>query len=193
MLTVVLSNPHVKVVVLSTYKHRSFDLADIPGIFTPQTDMVLLNAIANYIIESGNVNQDFINKHVNFREGVTDIGYGLRPTHELEMKAKNAKNANDSKAIDFDAFAKFVKPYTFEYAEEMSGVPAANIEKIAKLYADPNVKVMSLWTMGVNQHTRGVWTNNLLYNIHLLTGKISKPGNWAFLFNGSTLCLWYRS
>ena len=179
-----LSNPHVKVAVLSTYQHRSFDLADIPGVFTPQTDMVLLNAIANYIIESGNVNQGFINKYVNFREGVTDIGYGLRPTHELEKKAKNAKNAGASSPIDFDAFAKFVKPYTFEYAEKMSGVPAANIEKIAKLYADPKIKVMSLWTMGANQHTRGVWTNNLLYNIHLLTGKISQPGNGPFSLTG---------
>ncbi|MGB0941726.1 MAG: nitrate reductase catalytic subunit NapA [Marinomonas sp.] len=179
-----LSHPHVKVAVLSTYKHRSFDLADIPAIFTPQTDLVLLNAIANYIIESGNVNQSFIEKHVNFREGVTDIGYGLRPTHELEKKAKNANKAGASKAIDFAAFAEFVKPYTFEYAEKMSGVPAANIEKIAKLYADPSTKVMSLWTMGANQHTRGVWTNNLLYNIHLLTGKISEPGNGPFSLTG---------
>ena len=31
---------------------------------------------------------------------------------------------------------------------------------------------MSLWTMGFNQHTRGVWANNLAYNLHLLTGKI---------------------
>ena len=45
-----LSAPHVKVAVLSTYKHRSFDLADYGMIFTQQTDLVLLNFIANYII-----------------------------------------------------------------------------------------------------------------------------------------------
>jgi len=38
--------------------------------------------------------------------------------------------------------------------------------------------------MGANQHTRGVWTNNLLYNIHLLTGKISQPGNSPFSLTG---------
>ncbi|HRN62771.1 MAG TPA: molybdopterin-dependent oxidoreductase, partial [Luteimonas sp.] len=32
-----LSNPHVKVAVLSTFEHRSFDLADIPMVFKPQT------------------------------------------------------------------------------------------------------------------------------------------------------------
>jgi nitrate reductase NapA len=30
--------------------------------------------------------------------------------------------------------------------------------------------------MGFNQHTRGTWVNNLVYNLHLLTGKICQPG-----------------
>ena len=38
--------------------------------------------------------------------------------------------------------------------------------------------------MGFNQHTRGVWCNNLIYNIHLLTGKISEPGNSPFSLTG---------
>src|SRR5262249_32700514 len=40
------------------------------------------------------------------------------------------------------------------------------------------------WTMGFNQHTRGVWCNNLVYNIHLVTGKISEPGNSPFSLTG---------
>jgi nitrate reductase NapA len=43
---------------------------------------------------------------------------------------------------------------------------------------------MSFWTMGFNQHTRGVWANNMVYNIHLLTGKISEPGNSPFSLTG---------
>ncbi len=38
--------------------------------------------------------------------------------------------------------------------------------------------------MGVNQHTRGVWVNNMIYNVHLLTGKISEPGNSPFSLTG---------
>lgn len=55
---------------------------------------------------------------------------------------------------------------------------------MAKMYAVPKTKVMSLWTMGMNQHTRGVWMNSLVYNIHSLTGKISKPGNGSFSLTG---------
>ncbi|MCR6685713.1 periplasmic nitrate reductase subunit alpha [Pseudoxanthomonas sp.] len=179
-----LSNPHVKVAVMSTFEHRSFELADIPIIFKPQTDLVILNYIANHIIQSGKVNKDFVDKHTTFKRGNDDIGYGLRPDHPLELKAKNAKDANGGTPIDFEAFARFVAPYTLDKAVEMTGVERGWLEKLAGLYADPKVKVMSFWTMGFNQHTRGTWANNMVYNIHLLTGKISTPGNSPFSLTG---------
>ncbi len=178
-----LSNPNVKVAVLSTFEHRSFELADNGMIFTPQSDLAILNFIANYIIENDKVDKDFIQKHVNFRRGKTDIGYGLRPTHPLEKAAKNA-GSGDSAPMSFDEFAAFVKDYDVEYTSQLSGVPEDQLIALAELYADPKVKVMSFWTMGFNQHTRGVWCNNLVYNIHLLTGKISKPGSSPFSLTG---------
>ncbi len=179
-----LSNPHVKVGVLSTFENRCFELADIPMVFEPQTDLAILNFIANYIIQNDKVNWDFVNKHTNFRRGNPDIGYGLRPEHPLEKAAKNNDKVGGSKPMTFDEFAKFVSEYSLDKVHEMSGVPKDKLVEMAELYADPNVKVMSLWTMGFNQHTRGVWVNNLIYNVHLLTGKISEPGNSPFSLTG---------
>ncbi|AWH89630.1 nitrate reductase catalytic subunit NapA [Limnobaculum parvum] len=178
-----LSNPNVKVAVMSTYENRSFELADNPIIFKPQTDLVILNYIANYIIQNNAVNQDFLDKHVNIRRGDTDIGYGLRPNHPLEKAAKNP-NSDKSTPMTFDEYKAFVAEYTLEKTVEMTGVPKDSLVELAKLYADPNVKVVSYWTMGFNQHTRGVWANNLCYNIHLLTGKISTPGCGPFSLTG---------
>ena len=179
-----LSNPHVKVAVLSTFEHRTFELADIPMVFTPQTDLAILNYIANYIIQNDAVNKDFVSKHVNFRKGNEDIGYGLRPEHPLEQKAKNADKAGGSVEMSFEEFKKYVADYDVKSVSKLSGVPESQLVDLAKLYADPKIKVMSLWTMGFNQHTRGVWANNLVYNIHLLTGKISEPGNSPFSLTG---------
>ena len=178
------SYPHVKVAVLSTFRQRSFDLADIPIVFTPQTDLVILNYIANHIIQSGAVNEAFVADFVNFKHGNENIGYGLRPDNPLEQAAEHAKDANDAQPISFEEYAAFVAPYTLDRAVEMSGVEASRLEALAELYADPNVKVMSTWTMGFNQHTRGTWANNLVYNLHLLTGKISTPGNSPFSLTG---------
>ena len=179
-----LSNPHVKVAVLSTYEHRSFELADIPMVFKPQTDLVILNYIANHIIKSGRVNREFVDRHTTFKRGNDDIGYGLRPEHPLEVAAQNAGDPNGGTPIGFDEFAAFVAPYTLERAVEMTGVQRDWLEQLAELYSNPDIKVMSFWTMGFNQHTRGTWANNMVYNIHLLTGKIATPGNSPFSLTG---------
>jgi len=179
-----LSNPHVKVCVMSTFEHRSFELADIPIIFTPQTDLAILNYIANYIIQNDKVNKDFVGKHVNFRRGNVDIGYGLRPEHPLEQAATNRDKAGGSAPMSFEEFASFVADYDAKSVAKLSGVSEEKLEQLARLYADPDTKVMSLWTMGVNQHTRGVWVNNMIYNVHLLTGKIATPGNSPFSLTG---------
>ena len=179
-----LSASHVTVAVLSTFEHRCFDLADIPMVFTPQTDLAILNYIAKHIIETGKVNEDFVAKHVNIRKGNDDIGYGLRPEHPLEQAAENADKAGESEPMSFEDYARFVADYDLDRVAEMSGVPKNRLEALAELYADPGTKVMSLWTMGFNQHTRGVWCNNLVYNLHLLTGKIAEPGNSPFSLTG---------
>lgn len=189
-----LSNKNVKVAVLSTFEHRSYELADIPMIFTPQTDLAILNFICHYLIEKGKVNQDFVAKHVNFKKSVTDIGYGLRPNHALEKDAtsngypdaegKPKGDTGKSEPITFDEFKKFVSEYTAEKVSKLSGVPVKDLNALAELYADPKIKVTSFWTMGFNQHTRGTWVNNMIYNVHLLVGKISEPGNSPFSLTG---------
>ncbi len=189
-----LTAKHVKLSVMSTFSHRSCELADSELIFKPQSDLAILNYICNYIIQNGAVNQDFVKKNVSFRKGVTDIGYGLRPKHPLEQVANNngypgadgkpKGDPNASSPMTFEEFAKFVSEYTLDKAHEISGVPKDKLEALAKTYADPKTKVVSYWTMGFNQHSRGTWVNNMIYNVHLLVGKISEPGNGPFSLTG---------
>ncbi|MEC6796006.1 periplasmic nitrate reductase subunit alpha [Photobacterium sp. S4TG1] len=178
-----LSHSHVKVNVLSTYEHRSFELADNGMIFHPQTDLAIANYIANYIIENDAVNWDFVNKHTHFKRAQTDIGYGLRDDNPLQKQAENP-NSGELFPMTFDEYKASVAEYTLEKASQMSGVEPEKLVELAKYYADPKLKVMSLWTMGMNQHTRGVWMQSLVYNLHLLTGKISTPGNSPFSLTG---------
>ena len=179
-----LSADHVKVAVLSVFENRCFDLADIPVIFHPQSDLAILNGIANLIIQRGAVNHDFVRKHTVFRRANTDIGYGLRASHPRQKNATGADDAGGSSPMTFDEYAAFVAEYTPRKVRELSGVPEDKLQKLADLYADPEVKVTSFWTMGFNQHVRGVWCNHLVYNLHLLTGKIASPGNSPFSLTG---------
>ncbi|KAE9533933.1 nitrate reductase catalytic subunit [Ursidibacter arcticus] len=179
-----LSHKDARVAVLSTFEHRSFELADLGIVFKPQGDLAILNYIANYLVQNNAIDTDFIEKHTKFKRGETDIGYGLRPSHPLEQAAKNVKTAGKMHDSSFEEFKKLVEPYTLEKAHELSGVPKDQLESLAKMYADPKLNIVSYWTMGFNQHVRGVWANHLIYNIHLLTGKISKPGCGPFSLTG---------
>jgi nitrate reductase NapA len=189
-----LTAKHVKVHVLSTFSHRSCEVADAELIFKPQTDLAILNYICHHIISSGAVNEDFVKKHVSFARGVTDIGYGLRANHPLEQVAGNngypgpdgkpKGNPMAASPIGFEEFKQFVSTYTLDYTSQLSGVPKDKLLELARLYADPKTKVTSYWTMGFNQHTRGTWVNNMIYNVHLLVGKISEPGNSPFSLTG---------
>jgi nitrate reductase NapA len=52
------------------------------------------------------------------------------------------------------------------------------------LFSDKKRRIVSLWCMGVNQHTRGTAMNNLIYNVHLLSGQIGRPGATPFSLTG---------
>ena len=142
-----LSKEGCQVHVLSTFEHRSYELADNPMIFVPQTDLAILNFICNYIIQNDKVNKAFVERNVKFKIGEGDIGFGLRPNHPLEVKATNngypdadgkpKGNAAAARDCSFDDFAAFVSEYTVDKVSKLSGVPEDRLLKLAEQYADP--------------------------------------------------------
>ncbi|MEH0019451.1 MAG: molybdopterin-dependent oxidoreductase [Desulfobacter sp.] len=152
------SDPNVKIIVVDPRRTNTARIADLHIPFTPGTDLAILNAMAYHIINDELDNPRFYGKYVTFMD--------------------NAKNK-----LAFDDYVKFLQDYTPEKAEKISGVPAATIRKMAQWFAESSA-TMSLWCMGVNQRIRGVWANNLISNLHLLTGHIGKPGATPFSLTG---------
>jgi len=169
------SKRNVKIIDLATRTTRTSKASDRSVIFKPQTDLAIANAICYEIIKNGWVNKSFVEKHCNFSKGLTNIGYGLEDKFKFKDKPQK---------ITFNEYKEFLEDYTPEKVAKLSGVSVKDIKYMASYYGNPNKKVMSLWCMGMNQHTRGTWMNNLVYNIHLLTGKISEPGNSPFSLTG---------
>jgi nitrate reductase NapA len=170
-----LASDGARLVNLTTISNRSSEMATKEIIFRPQSDLAIANGIANLLIEDEMINEEFLSNHVLFKKGKENIGYGL----EDGFAFKEAPSK-----IGFDDFKAAVSRYTPEHVEQISGVSAGDLRYLADIYGDPKIRVMSFWTMGVNQHTRGTWMNNLIYNLHLLTGKISEPGNQPYSLTG---------
>ncbi|MFQ5674728.1 MAG: molybdopterin-dependent oxidoreductase, partial [bacterium] len=158
----------VRIIDIATRRTPTTEWADMHLSMEPQSDLALANAIARIIINSERYDKDFIHAHAVFKRGKENIGYGLEDNFQFK---------DTPRPMSFEEYKAYVQKYTPEYAEKISGLPAGRIKQLAEIYADKFTKVVSLWCMGMNQHNRGTWINNLVYNLHLLTGKICKPGN----------------
>ena len=79
----------------------------------------------------------------------------MLPVNALQKKTKSSAEAAGFKAIGFDEVAKFVAKYDVNTVSKLSGLAPDRLRRLAQLYADPKIKVMSFWTMGFNQPTRG--------------------------------------
>ncbi len=94
--------------------------------------------------------------------------------------------------ISFEDYKKSLEPYTLDYVAKIAkGDPNESLESfkkklqmLADLYIEKDRKVVSFWTMGMNQHTRGTWVNTLSYNVHFMLNKQAKPGSGAFSLTG---------
>ena len=76
---------------------------------------------------------------------------------------------------NYDAFAEAVAECTPEWAEKITGVPAADIEEAAKIYGSAE-RAAIYYTMGITQHTNGTDNVKSLANLALMTGNLGKPG-----------------
>ncbi|WP_372365960.1 molybdopterin-dependent oxidoreductase [Candidatus Uabimicrobium sp. HlEnr_7] len=168
-------NPDVKIIDLATRMTRTSSMANHTFLFYPNTDIAIANAICYEIIRTNSFDKNFIEDHIAFKKGKVNIGYGLEDHFSF---------SDEAKAVNFNDYKKFLEDYTPEKVEKITGVKAADIRYLASLYSGKKRNVVSFWCMGVNQHTRGTWMNNVIYNIHLLVGKISQPGNGPFSLTG---------
>ena len=74
---------------------------------------------------------------------------------------------------NFEVFAAAVAECTPEWAEKITGVPAADIEEAAKIYGSAK-RAAIYYTMGITQHTSGTDNVKSLANLALMTGNLGK-------------------
>jgi predicted molibdopterin-dependent oxidoreductase YjgC len=76
----------------------------------------------------------------------------------------------------FEAYRTKVEPYTLEYAERETGVPADAIRDLAHAFATAE-KAMICWTLGITEHHNAVDNVLALIDLVLLTGHVGRYGS----------------
>ncbi|MBQ9537616.1 MAG: nitrate reductase [Desulfovibrionaceae bacterium] len=150
--------PGVKIIVADPRRTNTSRIADIHIAFRPGTDLALMHSMAWVIIHEELDNPRFWNRHVNF----------INP---------------EGQPATFEDYKAFLEQYRPEKVAEICQIPVQQIYDAGRIFAE-SAATMSLWCMGINQRVQGVFANNLIHNLHLLTGQICRPGATSFSLTG---------
>ncbi|WP_027390830.1 molybdopterin-dependent oxidoreductase [Chrysiogenes arsenatis] len=151
------NNPEVKIIVCEPRKTSTSAIADLWLPVDPGTDLAVFHSMAYEILRNNWQDNGFMERHTRITDG--------------------------KEPVTLENYKKFLEQFTPEAAEKVTRCPAENIRKAAEWFATSGAS-MSMWCMGLNQRTRGVFANNLIHNLHLITGNIGKPGADSFSLTG---------
>ena len=168
-------NPGVRIIDIATRWTETSQFSDSYIQMQPGSDLALANGILHLIVKAGKIDEAFVKENVVFKRGIEDleqIGYGC-----YDEQAEAYKFKDKPQASSLEELKTFLADYTPAKVSKITGVSEAQIRLLGEMYGDQSRGTVSLWCMGVNQHVRGTWMNNLINDLHLITGKISRPGN----------------
>src|SRR6267378_356049 len=105
----------------------------------------------------------------------TDIALANAMAREIIAAGLECREFIDNATDGFDDYRRLVEPYTLEYAEQETGVPAEVIREMAHTFARAD-KAMICWTLGITEHHNAVDNVLALINLVLLTGHVGRYG-----------------
>ena len=111
--------------------------------------------------------------HLQFKPG-TDVALFNALAHVIIKEGLEDKEYIESRTQGFEYLKEIVEKYTPEYVSGITGVPAEDIIKAARLFAGAESGSI-IYCMGVTQHTSGVENVVALTNLSLLTGNLGVP------------------
>ena len=111
--------------------------------------------------------------HLRLKPG-TDVALCNAIVHVIIREGLEDKEYIEKRTQGFEYLKEMVEKYTPEYASEITGVAAEDIEKAARLFAEAESGSIA-YCMGVTQHTSGTENVLALTNISMLTGNLGKP------------------
>ena len=120
--------------------------------------------------------------HLAIQPG-TDIDLLNGIAHLLILWGKCDRQFIEQHTIGFAEFSKITQLYTPEFVSRSCGINIDDLHLAATYWAESQ-RVLSIWSMGVNQSTQGTAKVQCIINLHLLTAQIGKAGAGPFSLTG---------
>jgi formate dehydrogenase major subunit len=123
-------------------------------------------------------------EYVRLRSG-TDIPVIYGMLWHIFKNGWEDKEFIAQRVYGMDDIRKEVAKWTPDEVERVSGVPGAQLERVAKLFATEKPATL-IWCMGATQHTVGTANVRAFCIALLATGNVGKFGTGANIFRGHT-------
>jgi formate dehydrogenase major subunit len=113
--------------------------------------------------------------HLASRPG-TNAAVLLGIAHVLERDGFLDDAFMATRTEGWEALAELLPAYAPAAVAAIAGVPAADLERAAHIYAEAENACIS-WGLGVTEHKYGSEVVQLICNVALMTGKLGRPGS----------------
>jgi anaerobic selenocysteine-containing dehydrogenase len=159
----------------NTATHADYYIAPYPG-----SEAAILLAVANYLIQNDLYNRDFVRKWWNWEEYLKQApGVGSQESAENQASSQFGQGGLHASAFEKfeDELKRLYAEYTFQFAEQESGVGAKTLEEIAKLVSTAGTQLSSHnWRSVTSGVSHGWSVARCLFMLNCLMGAVATEG-----------------
>lgn len=169
------------------------DCAFIIGSNTAECHPIIFNRLAKYHKRNDHVKMIVIDPRKTPTAAVADLHLAIQPGTDIDLlngiaylllkwEAISTEFIEKS-TVNFRDFCQVIEDYPPEKVANRCGITVIELEQVAR-YWQQSQRILSLWSMGINQSSEGTAKVRAIINLHLMTGQIGKPGAGPFSLTG---------
>ncbi|MBW4495368.1 MAG: nitrate reductase [Oscillatoria princeps RMCB-10] len=169
------------------------DCAFLIGTNTAECHPIIYNRLRKYHKKNKHVKMIVVDPRRTSTAEDADLHLAIRPGTDIDLLNGIAHllvrwGYLDTAFIDkctsnFPDYTEVIRSYPPELVAKKCGIRLDELETAARYWGESK-RVLSLWSMGVNQSSEGTAKVRTIINLHLMTGQIGKPGAGPFSLTG---------
>jgi ferredoxin-nitrate reductase len=169
------------------------DCAFLIGTNTAECHPIVFNRLYKHIKKDPKAKMIVVDPRCTKTAEVADLHLAIAPgtdidllngiAHLLLLWGKIDRHYIEQHTQNFSAYEEIIAHYPPEVVARRCAIPPEQIEQAARYWADSE-RVLSLWSMGINQSSEGTAKVRTIINLHLMTGNLGKPGAGPFSLTG---------
>jgi ferredoxin-nitrate reductase len=169
------------------------DCAFLIGTNTAECHPIIFNRLRKHHKKNRKVKMVVVDPRETSTAEAADLHLAIKPGTDIDLLNGIAHllmrwGHFDALFIDectqgFSDYAEVIHHYPPELVARTCGIRMDELEKAARYWGESQ-RVLSMWSMGMNQSSEGTAKVRTLINLHLMTGNIGKPGAGPFSLTG---------